>query len=105
MLPDKGLGNLLIDYYGPLLTDHQIEVLNDYYKEDYSMAEIAENLNISKSAASDLLKRSMEQLNDYENKLHLLENADKLEKLIRLMKQDKLVKAEYIDKLEKISRG
>ena len=65
----------LIDYYGCLLTDHQLNVLKDYYENDLSMIEIAENYGISKSAVSDLLKRSLNQLEMYENKLHLSTNA------------------------------
>ena len=48
----------LIDYYGPLLTEHQLAILNEYYDNDLSMQEIAENHQISKSAVADIIKRS-----------------------------------------------
>lgn len=79
---DKNKGNLLIDYYGSLLTKHQLSILEDYFKDDLSMNEIAENLNISKSAVSDLINRSIKQLLNYENKLKLIKQGDKLDKVI-----------------------
>ena len=62
----------LIDYYGPLLTEHQLAILNEYYDNDLSMQEIAENHQISKSAVADIIKRSFNQLQTYENKLHFI---------------------------------
>ena len=38
----KEEGNLLLDFYGSLLTEHQLNVLNDYFVEDLSMNEIAD---------------------------------------------------------------
>lgn len=101
---DKQNGNLLIDYYGSLLTDHQLEVLKDYYLNDYSMQEIADNNNVSKSAISDIIKRSFIQLEDYEKKLHLIKQANKIENLINSMEKDK-INSKYINELRKINRG
>ncbi|MBQ2583238.1 MAG: hypothetical protein II577_04985, partial [Erysipelotrichaceae bacterium] len=33
----------LLDHYGALLTEHQRNILEEYYNEDLSMNEIAEN--------------------------------------------------------------
>lgn len=79
---DKNEGNLLLDFYGSLLTDHQIEILDDYFKEDLSMNEIAENNNISKAAVSDIINRALKQLTEYENKLNLISNNQKLDKIV-----------------------
>lgn len=79
---DKNTGNLLIDFYGSLLTNHQIEILDDYFKEDLSMNEIAENNNISKAAVSDIVNRSIKQLQDYEKKLKLIKQTQKLDKIV-----------------------
>ena len=97
-------GNLLFDFYGSLLTDHQIDILNDYYNEDLSMAEIAQNCDISKSAVSDIIKRSILQLQEYEDKLNLIKQTKSLDEIIDRMEKDK-IPAKYIKELKKISRG
>ena len=66
---DREYNSLLLDYYGELLTKHQQNILDEYFNEDLSMNEIADNLMISKSAVQDLIKRSLVQLNDYEKHL------------------------------------
>lgn len=82
--------NDLIDLYGALLTDNQLNILELYYMEDLSLKEISEELLISRNAVHDSLKRSLTILEDYENKLgllkkdaikqELLENIDALSK-------------------------
>ncbi|OCN04987.1 hypothetical protein A4S06_09460 [Erysipelotrichaceae bacterium MTC7] len=64
--------NTLLDFYEDLLTEKQRAIMNDYYREDYSLGEIAENRNISRSAVSDNIKRVTKILEDYEKKLHLI---------------------------------
>ena len=46
--PQKNLAySVLLDFYGPVLTDKQRVILTEYYDEDLSLAEIAENLGIT----------------------------------------------------------
>lgn len=71
---DKNYGNLLLDFYKELLTKRQVEVLELYFSDDYSMQEIAEELNISKSAVSDNIHRALDFLNTYEEKLNLIKD-------------------------------
>ena len=47
---------LLKDFYGPLLTPKQQEVLNLHYEQDWSLSEIAEHWQISRQAVFDLIK-------------------------------------------------
>lgn len=105
MSHNKIEGNLLLDYYGPLLTEHQTEILNDYYVEDLSMQEIAEIHEISKSAVSDIIKRSYEQLCNYEDKLGNIKKAKALNDLIIKMENDDKTDKRYIRELKKINRG
>ena len=43
--PQKNLAySVLLDFYGPVLTDKQRVILTEYYDEDLSLAEIAEKL-------------------------------------------------------------
>ena len=73
---DRKYHSLLLDYYGNLLTNHQLNILDEYFNEDLSMNEIADNYQISKSAVQDLIKRSLKQLNEYEDKLKLINKND-----------------------------
>ena len=63
--------NYLLDFYGPLLTEHRREVLRLYCEEDLSLSEIAEQLGISRQGVSDALNKGRKQLSDYEEKLGL----------------------------------
>ena len=63
--------NYLLDFYGPLLTEHRREVLRLYCEEDLSLAEIAEQLGITRQGVSDALNKGRRQLSNYEQKLGL----------------------------------
>jgi predicted DNA-binding protein YlxM (UPF0122 family) len=76
---------LLFDFYGPLLTERQQELLQAYYLEDLSLAEIAESEGVSRQAVHDLIKRSEAALLEYEEKLGFLrEYQERQERLQRL---------------------
>ena len=61
----------LMDFYGAMLTDHRREVMRLYCEEDLSLAEIAQQLSITRQGVSDALKKARTQLEDYEEKLGL----------------------------------
>lgn len=73
----------LCDVYGALLTEHRREIVRDYFDRDLSLAEIAENLGITRQAALCSIKQAEKQLNDYESKLGILAKTDKLESELR----------------------
>ena len=79
---DREHNIMLLDYYGNLLTKHQQEILDEYFNEDLSMNEIADNYMISKSAVQDLIKRSIVQLDSYEKALKLIERDRKLDSIL-----------------------
>lgn len=64
---------LLHGFYGQLLTLRQQEVFELYYHQDWSFGEIAGYYQISRAAIYDLLKRVEKQLDNYEEKLRLVE--------------------------------
>ena len=43
--------SMLCQIYGKLLTDKQYEFIDDYYNNDLSLSEIAENNNIHKTSS------------------------------------------------------
>lgn len=63
---------MLYDFYGNLLSSKQQRVVELYYLEDLSLSEIGENLQISRQAVHDMLKRSEKGLYEYESKLKLI---------------------------------
>ena len=65
--------NNLLDLYKDLLTEKQQEIMDMYFLYDLSLSEIAEDTNTTRSAVFDLIKRTTKTLQNYENKLHLLE--------------------------------
>ena len=64
---------LLADFYGPLLTEKQRNILDLYYQQDLSLAEIAAGEQISRQGIHDLLKRTERNLTEYEKKLGLVQ--------------------------------
>lgn len=64
---------LLYDFYGELLTDHQKQIYEDVVLNDFSLSEVAAERGISRQGVHDLIKRCNKLLNDYEEKLHLVE--------------------------------
>ena len=61
----------LLDFYGDLLSDRKRTVMDMYYNEDLSLAEIAAEIGISRQGVHDLIKKSEEDLQTYEEKLRL----------------------------------
>ena len=67
---------ILLDIYGSLLTNRQLQILNTYYNEDMSLSEIAEEFDISRQGVLDNVKKGEKKLLEYEEKLHILENQE-----------------------------
>jgi len=61
----------LIDLYGALLTERQLEFLRLHYEEDMSFGEIARDQDISRQAVHDAVKHGEEALEDIHGKLGL----------------------------------
>ncbi len=80
---------MLFDFYGSMLTEKQQQIIKSYFYNDLSLAEIADNIGISRQGVYDHLHRSEENLEAYEAKLGLLkkynrirENINDLEKMM-----------------------
>ena len=76
----------LLDFYGEVLTDRKREVLDFYYNDDLSLAEIATELGISRQGVRDIIKKAEDELVFLEEKLHLSEKFDSAQKSIERAK-------------------
>lgn len=72
----------LFDAYGSLLTEKQQKCLELYFYDDLSLAEIADELEVSRQAIHDIIKRVEHILERYESKLALLGRDDHDKKLL-----------------------
>ena len=85
--------SLLLDFYGNLLTDKMRATLDMYLNDDLSLAEIAEEEEISRQGVHDKVKRALAQLKDYEDKLGLvkrfLEQKESVSEAIALIDNKK----------------
>ena len=70
---------LLMDLYGQVLSDRKRELLDYYYNEDYSLAEIAEITGISRQGIRESVKKSEAELRALDASLHLVERTQALD--------------------------
>ena len=75
--------SILFDYYGELFTDKQKEYFTDYYFNNLTLQEIAENNNVSRNAVHKNIKDIISKLDYYESKLNLHSNSKKIKELIK----------------------
>ena len=93
----------LLDVYGEFLSEKQRALTEYYYNDDLSLSEIAENEGITRQGASDLIKRSVTQLKEYEEKCRYCEHFLKLKELAEDLKNgDKSQVDLIIDIIEKL---
>lgn len=91
--------SMLLSLYGKLLTEKQYELLNDYYNNDYSLSEIAENEDITRQAVRDIIKKGEKKLFEYEEKLAFMKKTMNQEKKIQdILSELTKIKAELSDK-------
>lgn len=88
---------ILFDYYENLLTESQRNYFIDYYFNNLSLAEISENVGVSRNAVSKDLKLTTDKLISYEDKLKLYEKDSKLRKVINKIEDNKI--KEEIEKI------
>lgn len=103
--------NLLYDFYGELLTRHQKEIYGEHVLNDMTPSEIAVDYGITRQAAYDMIRRCNKILNDYEQRLHLVEKflmtKDKVKEIHtlskRLMEEDRQQMREDVKQIEFVS--
>ncbi|MCL2342036.1 MAG: DNA-binding protein [Firmicutes bacterium] len=67
--------SMLCEIYGKLLTEKQLSILDEYYNQDLSLSEIAENRNITRQAVREVIKKSENKLFEFEEKLEIMKKT------------------------------
>ena len=80
--------SVLCQLYGKALTEKQYEVLTDYYNNDLSLSEIAENNNITRQAVRDIIKKGENKLYELEKNISLMKKVLDEEKIINKIKNE-----------------
>lgn len=80
----------LLDFYGDMLTQKQRDVMEQYYNDDLSLSEIAENFGITRQGVRDAIKHGEAALLELEQKVgfaaryrQMSENLSRLEHIVR----------------------
>lgn len=96
--------SILCQIYGKLLTEKQYEFIDDYYNNDLSLSEIAENNNITRQAVRDVIKKGENKLFELEEKLSFMEKTVKQERKLQQILEElsKIEDTSSDRKIEKI---
>ena len=91
--------SILWEIYGKLLTEKQQEFIEDYYNNDLSLSEIAENNEITRQAVRDIIKKGEKKLFEYEEKLGIMKRTLNQEKKIeKVLLELTKIQQNYSDK-------
>lgn len=78
----------LLDFYGGLLPEKQQACMFQYYYDDLSLAEVSENLGITRQGVRDFLKRGEAALEKAENELKLIARIELTNKKLTDLKEE-----------------
>lgn len=102
---EKKIGEqYLFDFYGELLTEKQKQILDYYYNDDYSLAEIAVVMSVTRQGIFDVIKRSKAMMETYEDKLGLVEKFLRSQRLLEDVQNDLVGLTKGITDLELTSK-
>jgi len=96
----------LLDFYGEILSDRKRLVLDYYYNDDLSLAEIAEEIGISRQGVRDSIKKGEDELLFFEEKLGLAARFSAYEESaerIRLLSEKESLSAELKAEISRLS--
>ena len=80
--------SFLLDFYGDMLTDTQREVVDAYYNEDLSLAEIAQDRDITRQGVRDVIVRAEAILTDLEDKTGLIKRFHTMTGQLKQVRED-----------------
>lgn len=94
--------SMLCQIYGKLLTEKQYNFIDDYYNNDFSLSEIAENYGITRQAARDNIVKGENKLFEYEEKLGIMKKTiDQEQQIVKILSELGKIQNKFSD--EKIA--
>jgi len=100
--------SILCEIYGNVLTEKQVDVLNEYYDQNLSLSEIGKNKGITRQSVRDMIVKGENKLFELEEKLgfmkKVLEQEEKISNILsKLLKiQNKFTDNEVAEILENV---
>ena len=91
---------ILIKYYGKLLTERQQDILEMYVDNNLSLAEVSEELAISRQAVKSAVDTALQTLKDTEEMLGFVKRDNHIKEVIENKNIDLTTKLELIALLE-----
>jgi predicted DNA-binding protein YlxM (UPF0122 family) len=83
----EATNSLLYDYYGALLGKRQNEIFRLYHEDNLTLAEIAEELGVSRQAVHNALKKAEQALFEFERDLGLVAKHETYERVLNAAAQ------------------
>ena len=94
MNEDRARISRLVDIYGNALSARQRDVVDLYYNEDLSLAEISEHCGITRQGVRDAIRHGVDALNAFEDALGFSEKSEKILALaLRIAKCESVAEA------------
>ncbi len=79
--------SILLDLYGPLLTDTQRQAISEHYDEDQSFSEIGQRLDKTRQAVHDAVSKGVSSLYEFEEKLGMMKRYLTFEEEIAVLQE------------------
>ncbi len=73
----------LLDFYGEALDERTSGIMQAYYNDDLSLAEIADGVGVSRQGIRHIIKKGEEQLEFFEQRLGLAAHYKELEAAVK----------------------
>ena len=98
--------SILLDFYGSILSERQFEIMDYYYNDDLSLAEIASEVGISRQGVRDALKKAEGIITEIEEKLELADKFYQINDQINDIKKnlESILPLEDVKKSETIKK-
>ena len=82
MYGDRAYISRLVDIYGNALSERQRDVIDLYYNEDLSLAEISEHCGITRQGVRDAIRHGVETLHSLEKSLGFCAKSERIATLV-----------------------